>query len=556
MSQLEFVRQDDVVGASIKVTLEALSAADIRQQFAASPYARWLINQEWLETLLEDYQSCHNDVVEQRLPVGFVLQRKLARKRDAEVTFQISEDQMVAKATIVAAWGGNPLSANDLVKHAHEAGISFGFNRDHLIRLVTAASRAEPGAMVSDIIAVGRLMSPGENSKFVPQVEGLIARNRRPVALDDQPADLRDFGVLPSVACGEPLVRRIPPTKGVDGVNVKGVVDPAQPGVNLDWEVGEGTVISADDGDLLLAAKDGMPRMLDAGACVDEVYAVKSVDLSTGHIQFKGSVIVNGDVTVSMKVIAGGSIFIKGAVEGSLIEAGGDISIGGAIIGHRLQEIENGSFYSTVVRANGDVSCGFAQYVEITCTGDLKVQKQLNHCQVSARSVLAGPPDKPTGKIVGGNYLLDSALKTGTIGSPSESNLQVDLSRKIRPLMERLLSLRQTSAAIRQEMEEIRRGVDLMRQMEKSESSQLQIQMLAQEFESQKKILLAIQQDIKLLDQQRLELLAEPAVFVKQHVHAGLQVRLADEVYLVKDDHGGSRVFFDGSKLTLEPWNG
>ncbi|MQK95383.1 FapA family protein, partial [Escherichia coli] len=122
----------------------------------------------------------------------------------------------------------------------------------------------------------------------------MAARSNKPVVLSQSRVDLRDFGVIPAVVAGQPVVRRLPPTKGVDGINVRGEITLAPPGQPLEWKPGEGAEVSPSDPDLLLASRDGMPRVLEASAAVDEVYSVKKVDLSTGHIQFKGAVIVNG----------------------------------------------------------------------------------------------------------------------------------------------------------------------------------------------------------------------------------------------------------------------
>jgi hypothetical protein len=105
-------------------------------------------------------------------------------------------------------------------------------------------------------------------------------------------------------------------------------------------------------------------------------------------------------------------------------------------------------------------------------------------------------------------------------------------------------------------MEEIRRGVETMRQMEKSESSQVQIQMLVQEFDSQKKILIALSQDIKQLDQLKNELMLQPALLARQQIFVGVDVRIGEEVYLVKQEHSGTKIAFDGTHIVLEPWSG
>src|SRR5690606_31711813 len=127
--------------------------------------------------------------------------------------------------------------------------------------------------------------------------------------------------------------------------------------------------LSAQDPELLLAARDGLPRVVEHGATVDEVFTVKNVDLATGHIIFKGSVVINGDVTEGMKVIAGGNVFVKGFVEGTLIDAGGDIKIGGSIIGHQIPSAEKDSSYSTELKARGDIQCNLAQYARLSSEG-------------------------------------------------------------------------------------------------------------------------------------------------------------------------------------------
>lgn len=570
---IEFIRLDDQVSVQVPVGTEPLSAAVVRTALADSAYARWQINQQWLEDLIEDFATCVTDVAEQRLPDGFLLERPVAVRKNASVTFQVADDAMVAKATIIAAWGGSPISANELVKLAQDIGINFGFQRDQIIALISQASRAEPGTMSSGVIAIGRVMKPGENSKLVPLVDGLRPRLQRPVANDDQAADLRDFGMLPSVQVGEALVRREPPTPGVDGVTVKGQVQQAPVGQLLPWKPGEGTEISPLDNDVLIATRAGMPRLTDDSAVVDEIYAVKNVDLSTGHIQFKGAVVINGNVTESMKVVAGGSVFVKGTVEGSLIESGGDIEIGGAIIGHQLHEHEHklhaaSSFqhdpaahsqfeqFSTVVRATGNISCSFAQYARLVSDGHIHAIKQINHCDVTAKSVLVGKVEKPAGKILGGHFFLEQSLTAGTVGSPSESSLVVDFNRKLTPIFERLQSLRHTAQSIRQDMEEIRRGVETLRQLEKSESTQLQIQMLVQEFDSQKKILMALMQDIKQLEEVKQQHLTTPGLFVRQQLYAGVEVRIGDEVFLVKSEHSGCKIAYDNEHIGMQPWQG
>lgn len=550
---MQFVRHDDLIEVQVTVTDLPITLQQIRDGLHEAGFGRCQVIGDQVSNLIADYEVIQSDIRLNKLPAGQKIGRRIAVRRNAELKVNIAADNMSASAEISGAWGGQPVSANDVVKMAHDQGVSFGFQKEKIIHLVALASRAEPGVINSSIIALGRTMKPGLNASFEPLVEGMTVRLNKPMAHEEERIDLRDFGVIPSVHQGEGVVRRLPPTKGIDGVSVRGEITPAQPGQNVEWQLGEGIEVSSVDPDLLVAARDGMPRLLEAGASVDEVYAINKVDLSTGHVQFKGSVIVNGDVTESMKVVAGGNIFIKGLVDGSLIESGGDITIGGAVIGHQMAPAADGETFSTVIKAKGDVKCNLAQYARFECGGDFQAMKQLNHCEVTARSVLAGQPDKLTGKIIGGHYLLDLGLKAGVLGSPSESTLIVDINRRVLPVVEKQQALRDNIQAIKREMEEIRGMIEQMKAQDQSSAIQQQIKMFIEDFEAQKAIALAMMTDVKALEVERQQLLDETAVIVKQHLHAGVEIRIGHETLPIKRDYGATKISYAEGQIKLDP---
>ena len=550
---MQFVRHDDLIEIQVIVSDLPLTLPQIREALNEAGYGRCQIITAQVTNFIADYEVIQADIRAGKLPPGQKIGRRIAVRRNAELRINIAADGMSASADIIGAWGGHPVSANDVVKIAQEQGVSFGFQKDKIIQLVAVASKSEPGVTTSSVIALGRTMKPGQHASFEPLVDGMTVRLNKPLAHEEERIDLRDFGIIPSVHQGEGVVRRLPPTNGTDGVSVRGEITPAQPGENIEWQIGEGVEVSSYDPDLLIAARDGMPRMTEAGASVDEVYAINKVDLSTGHVLFKGAVIVNGDVTESMKVVAGGNIFIKGLVDGSLIEAGGDISIGGAVIGHQMAPTADGETFSTVVKAKGNVSCSLAQYVRFECGGDLQVMKQLNHCDVSARSVLAGQADKLTGKIIGGHYLLDLSLKAGMLGSPSESTLIVDLNRRVLPVVEKQQALRDNIQAIKREMDEIRGMIEQMKSQDQTLAIQQQIKMFIEDFEAQKAIAVAMMADVKALEIERQQLLDETIVMVKQHVYAGVEFHIGTEVLPVKRDYGATKISYADGQIKLDP---
>ena len=72
---------------------------------------------------------------------------------------------------------------------------------------------------------------------------------------------------------------------------------------------------------------DGHVSLVEGKVFVSDVYEVENVDLSTGNIDFEGSVQVKGNVSSNFVIRAGGNVIISGVVEGAYIEAGGNIII-------------------------------------------------------------------------------------------------------------------------------------------------------------------------------------------------------------------------------------
>mgnify|MGYP006193758715 CR=1 FL=1 len=551
---MQLTEHNNSIKITVPVTLDALNAHDVNTALQEGGYGRCLIIQDQITNLLVEYQQIQQKIKEKLKPEGEPLTYRIAEKRDAELSFDIAEDQMSAAAIITAAWGGAPISANALVKAAQEAGIVFGFSKDHIIKLVSHASKADSGSKVKLIIARGRAVVNGENSRFEPLIAEMQSRRNKPLVKSEDKADLRDFGVIPAVRSGEPLMRRHPPTAGVDGMLINGNPIPAVPGQVIEWQIAEGSELSASDKDLLVAARDGLPRVIENGATVDEVFTVKNVDLATGHIIFKGSVVVSGDVTEGMKVIAGGNVFVKGFVEGTLIEAGGDITVGGSIIGHQIAAAEKDSEYSTELKAKGDIQCNIAQYARLSCDGNVYVNKQMMHCAVTAAKVYAGPEDNPNGKIIGGYFYLDYGIFTGNLGAPSSSNILIELNRMVDPIAEKQEVLRATITSEKKEMQEIREQLEKLKKIEGNSLMDERKQQLQDEFEEHRNVAMALIEDVKQLEVQRRQKLSDTQVIVRQQLYAAVEVHFGTDLIRSRREYGPSKIVLVDHSPAIEPF--
>jgi uncharacterized protein len=551
---MQFSERNNKIKVIVPVTAEPLTAIAFHNQLEQAGYGRCRIYSESLANLLVEYQTKQQKNKQQQTQLATELDYVIAEKLDAEISFEIADEQMQAFAIITAAWGGQAISANMLVKSAQASGIVFGFSKTNIIRLVTHASKAEPGAKLKLLIAKGRAVEHGLNSRFIAKIPDMESRRNKPIVESEEKADLRDFGEIPAVKAGDVVMQRHPPTLGIDGMTVTGKVFQAVPGQSLDWNLGEGTELSDTDNNLLVAARDGLPRVIEAGATVDEVFTVKDVDLSTGHIKFRGSVIINGDVTEGMKVIAGGSVFIKGFVEGTLIEAGGDIKINGSIIGHQINIADNAIIYSTELRAKGDIQANLAQYAKASCGGNFYINKQMMHCSVSAANVYAGPENNPNGKIIGGDFYLDYAIYTGSLGAASSSHVLVKLNRLVDPIAEQQQALRSQITTIKSQMHQSKEQLETLKKIKGSEKIDLRCLELEQEFSDQRDKAIALIEQVKALEFQRKNIVEQGVIIAKQQLFSAVEVHFGTEQIRTRREYGPSKITLVDSAAIVEPY--
>lgn len=535
----QFTLEEDVVYIEVTVSAADFSEAMLLEQLHAAGYGRSLLLKDQQATLLLEYKQIQIDIQRQVKSEGVLLRSAIAARKPAVLTVNIASDAMSVDAEIMAAFGGTPISANDVVKAAQNLGVTFGFYKEQILTLVSQASRAEPGDKVRATIALGREPVPGKDSVFEAMILDMGNRLQKPIGESQGKVDLRDFGSILSVKEGELLMQRHPPTKGTPGMTTTGQLLHAPDGKEIAWGAAQGAAINPTNANQLIATQDGMPRVLDTSVCVDEVFEIGEVDGTTGHIIFKGAVLVHGDVKDSMKVIAGGNVIIKGVFEGMLLESGGDVSIAGAAIGRQLTEDESVS-YSTIIRAKGNIECTLAQYTQLECEGMLHASKQLSHCQVSAAEVLVGALDKINGKVIGGHFSVGRRLRCGELGAPSGSQVKISLNRWIDPLLEKQSVLKTTLLALKAEMKEIKEQIERLAQMERTLAVQEQLIAMAKDFEEQRKIATAFIADIKQLEENRRQLLGAVGVEAKLVLFNGVECHIGQESNRSRREYGPS----------------
>ena len=170
----------------------------------------------------------------------------------------------------------------------------------------------------------------------------------KPEYNEDGVIDYKNIEYFQQVTKGQLLCEVIRETKGTDGVNILGVAVPAKRGRPPVSPMGKNTLFN-EDGTRLFAACSGVVRFIKDHIDINEVLQIRSsVDQGNGNINFPGDVIIEGDVCYGFSVVTGGSVTIKGVVEGASVEAAGDIFISKGLNGAGGKKVVAGGIYGAI----------------------------------------------------------------------------------------------------------------------------------------------------------------------------------------------------------------
>ncbi|MGJ8692162.1 MAG: DUF342 domain-containing protein [Thalassotalea sp.] len=483
---------------------------------------------------------------------------EVLERRDATIAFAIEADEMSASATITTALGGKHLSAKAILNAAQEAGITKGFTKEGLIAFAQEAARAEPGTEVQVIIAKGKGPVNGKNTKIKPLVESAQSRILKPQEREDGSVDMRDLGDIICVKVGDPLAKRIPFTSGVKGYTVKGDLLEPTPGEDATLIAGEGTELSPKNNDILISTLVGLPKIIDNGMMVDKVYQLNNVDVSTGHIQFLGSVIITGDVKESMKVVASGDITIAGFVESAHLEAGGDITIQKGVIGRKQEVDELGDIkdiqMSALINAKGNVFATYCQYAEINCEGSIRIENQSMHNIVNVDgSLWLGKEDKANGKLIGGHIEVGESVHAGIIGATAGSKTIIKFNKRVNTFKERITEIDGRLQSENTKATDLQALAKKLKDLPAKVADPEVLAKVITTFKHHSENVAKITREKELAEQEMQEYMTRVYVEGTERLYHGVEMHVGDFNERTKREYGPSKLTYLERKVHIEP---
>ncbi|WP_421231177.1 FapA family protein [Aeromonas sp. 603079] len=477
----------------------------------------------------------------------------IGKRQDARLAVIVEKDRMSAIAQITADWGGKYVTLEQLKEAIAISEIKQGVSEQLLTAAIQSAREASPGTLLKLVIARGQPAQNGEDTRYERLVETPAERILKPQELDHGKVDLRDLGSIVTVKAGAPLMRRHPATQGVPGFTVTGQELPAKNGKDSPMSAGEGTFISPDDPDLLIAGRAGLPCQEKAGMKVDEVLTVKQVDVRHGHITFEGGLIVNGDVNPGMKVRVSGDIVIGGFIEGGVIEAGGSITVRHGIIGRRNEQGE----YLCQLNAQGEIHASYAQYAQLEAGGDIQIQSQLSHCYSrSGQDIKVGDSSMRKGTLLGGTSIANRLIMAPSLGAEAANHTRLQILGGYFTHKEQEIQLKVRQQECQAQLDKIKALVMRLLQLPSDKRNPDTLRKLKPIRDHQLAELAQLDEQLTANQEELRNLMAQMEVIATQHLYSGIEVEMASFKRKVTITRGPTRLTIHDEQLEMTPYEG
>ncbi|MCD8039000.1 MAG: FapA family protein [Lachnospiraceae bacterium] len=292
--------------------------------------------------------------------------------------------------------GGHPIRKNQIMEQIEAQKISYGIDENAIDEALLDKRNC-----TDIVVARGQQQTAGKDAVIEYRFD--TNNDSRPELKEDGSVDFFKLNTLHQCTKGQVLAEIIPAQKGQDGIDVLGKVSPAREVKKATFAHGRNLEIS-QDGLQLISMVDGHASLVDSTVFVSDVYSVEDVSTATGNIDYHGDVEVKGNVCENFSVKTDGNVFVKGVVEGAVIEAGGNI-----VIARGMHGQNKGS-----LKAGGNIIAKFLSAAAVKADGFVEAEQILNsNVEAVNVNVEAGK-----GLITGGRVTAKSAVNVRNAGSP------------------------------------------------------------------------------------------------------------------------------------------
>lgn len=418
------------------------------------------------------------------------------------------------------------VTTDELKSLLKEKRVVYGIKEDKLKELVLYPHQVSFPLLVAE----GRRPVNGEDGYFVYE-------SKEKKEEKEEKINFRNVMDIPSVKSGEVIARIIPPTKGVNGMDVTGREIQASDGKPAKIRPGKNVNLNENE---FISLIDGQVSITNHVISVNPVFEVRGdVDMKVGNINFVGNVVIHGNVPTGYQIVAGGDIKVYGLVEGAQLVSKGNIFITGGITGGNKAKIA----------ANGTIQASYFNQADVSAGQDVIISSSCLHSKISAK----GSIDGRNAHIIGGSLFSEKDILVKKLGNHLYTKTEVTVGY--------VISDKEEENKLREEKEQILSSIQKLQMIENKilnkqeeispQEKRLLIKqrMTKKQFERQ---LEDIQMQLDRKEQEKKNIV-NCHIVIYDKVYPNTVLRFGNHVKMIQHEHSYVKFFVKDKEIVFEP---
>ena len=335
------------------------------------------------------------------------LSMEMGYRESEKCIVTISQDKMSAIMRFHAPSNdGEVMDSAEIIQELQHKGLHYGIKTEVVEQFV------ENRQYCTDIL-VAEGSEPIQGSDASIEYFFSTDIHAKPTLLEDGSVDFFNLNTINHCNKGDLLARLTPAVVGQNGMTVTGESIKPRDVKRQMLHYGRNISVS-EDKTCIYSEVNGHVVLVEEKVFVSDVLELENVDMSTGNIEYEGSVLIRGNVCSNFSVISHGNIEVRGIVEGAYLEASGDIIIARGMNGMGKGEL----------KAGGNIVVKFMENVHAQAQGYVSAETIL-HSHVSAGTDVTVTGRK--GFIAGGRVCATHSINVKTLGSSMGADTIVEV---------------------------------------------------------------------------------------------------------------------------------
>ena len=428
----------------------------------------------------------------------------------------ISDDSMSATVFLTPPGQGESIDIEDVVMFLRANGVISGLIYSEIEKAV------KEKIFYKDItVAKGRSLIETQNGYY--EFLFSVGEIKHPTIRSDGSVDYQSMSIIQSVSPGDLLAVYHPAVPGSSGLDVKNREIRCKPAKDLPAIKGSGFEVSFD-GNTYKATMEGRVEYDNFKLHIRDLYELrKDLDLVIGRVDFRGDVIIHGNVESGTFIRATKSVTVEGAVEGATIIAEGDIVLKKGMQGGGKGRLVSGS----------NIYANFIEFTEVKAKGSVEANIILNSVISAGKSVIVRGK---RGAIIGGtNYsvgemIMAHAGNKAEVKTKIASGISEDYDKRHHLLTSKAESAKASISKTKTEIEQIR---DVRLTNDPKDVKDAKISHLTRRLKRDMRLLEHVQKELQEIEE-TINVGMEAAITVDDTVNPGVTVYIDNKEMQVR----------------------